>query len=141
MSEEEQLQKARQLILQGQYAEAEAILFLIDHPTATELLSRIENMREFRTTHPKERIKKDYITPAVIVMVLYFVGWIFGLLVNIHYLGQARRNNKNPDYEVTGLPCLWALLLVIGIGPFAAIFCLIGVTFAHVLLNPSLIPA
>ena len=139
MNEETQgLQQAKQLILQGQYAKAEAILRLIDHPSATEMLSRIDNMRSISDKHLKTTIKKDYVTPALIVTVLYVSIWIVGLLVNVHYLGEARRNSKNPDYEVTSLGCLWSLLLVAGIGPFAAFFCFLGVVFVHALLNPSI---
>ncbi len=137
MNQDAQIEQARQLILQGQYNDAQAILILIEHPTATELLSRIEDMRAFRAKHPKQSIKKDYVFSAVIVLVLYILFWIVGLLVNVHYLGQARRNDKNPDYEVTGLGCLWSLLLVVGIGPFAAFFCWIASIIATMPPIPS----
>lgn len=56
--------------------------------------------------------EKSYVTPAIITLILYWLLWIPGLIANIYYLMDAKRAQETPGQVVTGVGCLWALLVV-----------------------------
>jgi hypothetical protein len=66
----------------------------------------------YRNSPPSHR---DYTTAAVLILVLYILGWFPGLVFNLIKLLQALF--ERGAYErVSGFGCLVALLLVCGIG-------------------------
>lgn len=54
---------------------------------------------------------RSYTTPAVITMLLYFVGWVPGLVANLIYLTAANRDQRMSGVEPEGKGCLIQLLL------------------------------
>lgn len=64
--------------------------------------------------------QKSYIGPAVLTFFLYWLFFIPGLLVNILYLKDARKNAKIAGKNPSGYGCLivllvWSLLPFIGL--------------------------
>jgi hypothetical protein len=57
---------------------------------------------------------RSFTTPAVITMILYFVFWLPGLIVNLVYLNEARALQRQTGREPDGKGCLVALLVVMG---------------------------
>jgi hypothetical protein len=55
---------------------------------------------------------RDYTTPAVLTLVLYFVMWLPGLIANIIYYLQAAEDERISGYPPRGKGCLLALLIV-----------------------------
>lgn len=56
--------------------------------------------------------EKSYVTPALITLILYWLLWLPGLIANIYYLSDARKAQNTPGQVVTGVGCLWALLIL-----------------------------
>ncbi len=57
---------------------------------------------------------RDYTTPAVITMALYFLFYVPGLVANLVYLHRALQEKRQQDVQVKGLGCLIALVLTLG---------------------------
>jgi hypothetical protein len=55
---------------------------------------------------------RDYTTPAVITLILYFVCWLPGIIANIIYYLQARQDEALVGREPQGKGCLLWLLIV-----------------------------
>lgn len=55
---------------------------------------------------------RDYTTPAVITLILYFVCWLPGVIANVIYYLQAQRDEAMIGRAPQGKGCLLALLLV-----------------------------
>lgn len=55
---------------------------------------------------------RDYTTPAVITLILYFVCWLPGVIANVIYYLQARQDEALVGREPQGKGCLLALLIV-----------------------------
>jgi hypothetical protein len=55
---------------------------------------------------------RDYTTPAVITLILYFVCWLPGVIANIIYYLQARNDEALVGREPQGKGCLLWLLIV-----------------------------
>lgn len=56
--------------------------------------------------------ERSFVTPAIITLILYWILWLPGLIANIYYLSEARKAQNTPGQVVTGVGCLWALLIV-----------------------------
>jgi hypothetical protein len=71
---------------------------------------------------------RDYTTPAVITLILYFVCWLPGIIANIIYYLQARQDEALVGREPQGKGCLlWLLIVmnglaVVGIGLYCMLF-------------------
>jgi hypothetical protein len=61
---------------------------------------------------------RDYTTPAVITLILYFVCWLPGIIANVIYYLQAQKDEAMTGRSPQGKGCLLALLLGIN-GVFA----------------------
>ncbi|TVR71581.1 MAG: hypothetical protein EA415_11115 [Sphaerobacteraceae bacterium] len=55
---------------------------------------------------------RDYTTPAVITLILYFVCWLPGIIANVIYYLQAQKDEAMIGRAPQGKGCLLALLLV-----------------------------
>jgi hypothetical protein len=70
---------------------------------------------------------RDYTTPAVITLILYFVCWLPGVIANIIYFLQARQDEALVGREPQGKGCLlWLLivmngLIVVGVGLYCVL--------------------
>jgi hypothetical protein len=71
---------------------------------------------------------RDYTTPAVITLILYFVCWLPGVIANVIYYLQAQRDEALTGRSPQGKGCLLWLLIVMNA------FIIIGVLFYCVLL-------
>jgi hypothetical protein len=76
-------------------------------------------------------ITRNYTTPAVIVLILYFVLYVPGLVANIVYLIQASNDHKLTGRPPEGRGCLIALIIVFGAMP------IIGVCIAALIVGGS----
>ena len=55
--------------------------------------------------------RRDFTTPAIVTLVLYFVGFgLVGLIANVVYLNQAKRVEADTGEAPEGKGCLVALL-------------------------------
>ena len=61
---------------------------------------------------------RDYTTAAILILILYFLGWLPGFLFNLIKLLIAAFEMDSYDH-VQGLGCLVWLLIVCGFGPVA----------------------
>ena len=113
-STKQSLLEAKRLIKAKQYEDARAILMTVDHPTAAKWLKRLN---EILQTQPVKKVT-DYTVIAVLVMVLYAVLWLPGIVANIVFLQQAKREQRETQTKPEGLGCLWSLLIVLGVLPF-----------------------
>lgn len=59
---------------------------------------------------------RDYTTPAVITLILYFICWLPGVIANVIYYLQARQDEALVGREPQGKGCLLALLIVMNAG-------------------------
>ena len=57
------------------------------------------------------RPERDYTLISIIILVLYWVFWLPGLIVNIIMLNEARQKVRESGVRPSGMGCLWALLL------------------------------
>jgi len=69
---------------------------------------------------------KDYLVPALATLVLYWLFWIAGLGLNLYYLNDARRLERDSGRQQQNVGCLKLLLGVYVVLPLAAIV-LIGI--------------
>lgn len=68
---------------------------------------------------------KSYVTPAIITFVAYIFFWLPGLIFNIMYLQDARKNAQIAGESLPGTGCLWILLLAnVGVILFFVVFVL-----------------
>ncbi len=56
--------------------------------------------------------QKNYTTNAVWGLLLYFLFWLPGLLVNCYYLYDAYQTKKVTGYNPQGMSCLWTTLIL-----------------------------
>lgn len=73
---------------------------------------------DYETERRRAAAVRDYTTPAIITLVLYFVMWLPGLIANIIYFMQASEDEKLTGHPPQGKGCLLALLIVWVAGPF-----------------------
>ena len=82
----------------------------------------------------------DYTGNAWVCVGLYAAMWIPGFIMNIVYLAQARRAQRETGQQVFGMGCLWATLIV-GILPAALVLFFVALTLLlgiiGTLANPS----
>lgn len=87
---------------------------------------------DYEAERRRAAVSRDYTTPAILTLVLYFVFWIPGLIANIVYFMQASQDEKITGHSPQGKGCLLAMLIVwvgvpiIGIGLFCAFFVVAG---------------
>lgn len=62
-------------------------------------------------------VTRDYTTPAVITLILYFILWLPGAVANVVYYLQARNDEALAGTAPQGKGCLLALLIVFLILP------------------------
>ena len=55
---------------------------------------------------------RDYTTPAVVTLILYFICWLPGVIANIIYFFQARQDEATVGREPQGKGCLLWLFIV-----------------------------
>jgi len=55
---------------------------------------------------------KSYVSSAIITLIAYAVFWLPGVIFNIMYLNEARRNQKIAGQSLPGVGCLWILLII-----------------------------
>jgi hypothetical protein len=94
-----QLAKARKLIQEKRYEDAEALLITIDDPKADEWLERLSRVSKTKTL-PPEVVgvrQKDYTTKLIIMIVLYLFFAVPGIIAGALWAGQAKR-----DLELAG---------------------------------------
>jgi hypothetical protein len=135
----QQLLEAQSLIDDYRYAEARAILRGIDHSTARKWLEEIQDYRD-NVPPDQQHIKRknddyyviddnydyeyvavpqqDYTTAAIMTLILYFVGFIPGLVVNLLVLFKARQEEALTGVTPVGMGCLTSLFLFFVILPF-----------------------
>lgn len=65
---------------------------------------------------------RDYTTAAILILILYFLGWLPGFLFNLIKLLIVAFEMDSYD-SVQGLGCLVWLLIVCGFGPVALFGC------------------
>lgn len=63
---------------------------------------------------------KSYISAAVLTLILYWIFWLPGLIVNVMYLNEASRNQQIGGEKLPGVGCLW-LLLILNLLPLLAL--------------------
>jgi hypothetical protein len=68
---------------------------------------------------------RDYTTPAVITLVLYWVFWLPGLITNLVYWARARADRNITGIAPGGMGCLVALFWVLGVLPVAIGFIIV----------------
>lgn len=71
---------------------------------------------------------RDYTTPAVVTLILYFICWLPGIIANIIYYLQARNDEALIGRSPQGMGCLLWLLIVMNA------FIILGVLFYCVFL-------
>lgn len=70
---------------------------------------------------PYRETPRDYTTPAVITLVLYFFFWVPGLIANLAYISSARNEQHRTGESPHGSGCLWSMLWLFVLLP-AAVF-------------------
>jgi len=55
---------------------------------------------------------KSYVSAAIVTFVAYIFFWLPGLIFNVMYLQDARKNAKIAGESLPGTGCLWILLIV-----------------------------
>ncbi len=78
-----------------------------------------QNPYEFDVYSERRRAAaaRDYTTPAIITLLLYWLFWLPGLIVNIVYWLQASKDQQITGQAPQGKGCLLALLIVFGALP------------------------
>lgn len=72
---------------------------------------------DYETERRRAAAARDYTTPAVLTLVLYFVMWLPGLIANIIYFMQASEDEKLTGHPPQGKGCLLSMLIVWVAGP------------------------
>lgn len=67
---------------------------------------------------------KNYLTIAIITLIAYLVFWLIGIILNLVYLGEARKLQKE-GADVQNAGCLWALL-IFAVAPCLAVLVLVS---------------
>lgn len=85
--------------------------------------------------HSSSAPAKSYIGQALISLALYYLGfWIVGLVVNVLFLREALQYRRSTARPVSGVGCLWAVLVVHVVVPLSAVLlALVVVAIALVL--------
>ena len=86
-------------------------------PGKQSLVTAPHNQYDYETERRRAAASRDYTTPAVLTLVLYFVMWLPGLIANIIYFMQASEDEKLAGHPPRGKGCLLALLIVWIAGP------------------------
>ncbi|NJL54974.1 hypothetical protein HC928_07145 [bacterium] len=150
------LEQARQLIKEKDYDAARKILETIpEHPKAQEWLARLDEIaprkrknepsdpfkddpfadpfavqRSYAGVRPGEvqvvRAPRDYTVMAIVILILYWVFWLPGLIVNVIMLSEANQVQRETGMAPEGKGCLTALLWF-NVLPFLAFCC--GIVF------------
>lgn len=91
-------------------------------------------------------IQQFYLTPppdytgfAFAILILYFLGYLPGLVVNIVKLFQARETKRQYGYTPSGYGCLITLLIVCGIIP-VVLFVLFDLALSTALVHSFVTP-
>jgi hypothetical protein len=61
--------------------------------------------------------QRSFIGPAIVTFVLTWLFWLPGLIANLLFLSEARKVQARAGEKLSGVGCLWALLIVNGIIP------------------------
>jgi len=80
---------------------------------------------DLETERQKAAATRNYVTPAVITLVLYFILWVPGLVANIVYYLQASNDQTLVGRAPEGKGCLivlFAVFVVLPIVIFVGIF-------------------
>jgi len=75
--------------------------------------------------------EKNYVTNAVVVMLLYLVLYIPGLIANVAYLADALNTKQRVGHNPQGLGCLQALLLLQVIPCIIAVILIVSAAASH----------
>lgn len=90
---------------------------LSSKPTLGTRKTKMAGKNDANSYHPK-----DYMMPAIFTMVAYWFFWIVGLGLNLYYLNQANRLERETGIKQENVGCLKSLALVfIGL-PIVALF-------------------
>lgn len=84
---------------------------------------------DYETERRRAAVARDYTTPAVLTLVLYFVMWLPGLIANIIYYLQAAEDERLVGHPPRGKGCLLAMLIVCVALPLAGVL-IVCVLFA-----------
>ena len=145
--DDQKIERARELMAAGRYDAAKRILIdLPDNPMAIGLLSTIEQIAPATSSKqknediyrqdeamqyqpPKDKVRvgqsdrpepRNYILMAFITLGGYFFMWPVGVFLNLHFIGEARKDKEVwGDDAVEGVGCLWALLMAQMVGLIA----------------------
>ena len=103
----QQMLKAKQLIQQKRYSEAESLLILIDHPTADKWLAKLQTIKgssstsaqigQATTAQQQRAASQDYTTKLVVSFILLWFFIIPGIVAVSIFSKQAQR-----DVELAG---------------------------------------
>jgi len=80
---------------------------------------------QFATEAAKAVIGKNYTVYAIAALAMYTFLWIPGLVLNVVFLNQANRDQRETGQAPEGKGCLLWLLWVFGIIPFVVIMVLL----------------
>ena len=133
-SSREKMEYAKVLIEQKRYDEARDILRTVDHNMALDWMDKLDEIDppkpkvmstpqltyqsppvNYQVAQPvndiyslevQQAYLKNYTNSAVIVLILYFVLWFPGVIVNAMYLAEASRNEKLAGRKLPGVEAL-----------------------------------
>lgn len=97
------LTKAKKLIQEKRYDDAEALLITISDPLADEWLEKLSKVNKRKELAPEIVAvrQKDYTTKLIVLIVLYLFFIIPGIIAGSLWAGQARRDLKLANgYEI-----------------------------------------
>jgi hypothetical protein len=76
--------------------------------------------------------KQSFSGKAVIALMLYFLFYFPGLVVNVMFICQANRVRRETSQTPSGIGCLWATLIVSTI-PFVTVLVIIALFLLQVI--------
>ncbi len=80
--------------------------------------------------------QKDYYVHAWATFMLYFLGWLPGLIFNLLVLSRARKDGRIIGKGMSGVGCLWLLLIMnVVIPALIILFVTSGATIMNMLNN------
>jgi hypothetical protein len=146
---EAKLRAARDLIDADELDAARGILITIIHaPEAQRLLEEIDDIRDEKYKNDDyvslgdlidekakvyvSRPQRDYALMAVFTLILYWVLWLPGLIMNLFMLNEVREYERETGVTPQGKGCLM-VLLIFNILPFACC----GLIFLLALTAPA----
>jgi hypothetical protein len=96
------------------------------HAPQNDLLLPDYSPQRYPAQQPKVSSTRNqsFTGKAVIALLLYFLFYIPGLIVNIMFISQANRVRKETGQTPSGIGCLWATL-VVSIIPLAAVLVIV----------------